>query len=70
MKPIPSQGRRLIALLKRKGMTSMELLCTGVSTCWWKRVSEALRPDELLVKRKNNSGLLVYRVVSATRWTA
>lgn len=63
MKPTPGQGRRLIALLKRRSMTSMELLRTGVSTCWWKRVSESLARDERLHKRKNNQGLLVYRVV-------
>ena len=65
-----TQGRRLIALLKRRAHSSMELLQTGISTCWWKRVAECLAAHELLVKVKGRDGLLRYRVVSATKWTA
>lgn len=43
------QGRRLIALLKSRAMTSMQLQMTGISTCWWKRVAESLRPGERLI---------------------
>jgi len=57
-----TQGRQLVSMLKRKGMTTMEMLQTGVSVAPWKRVSESLRPDECLVKTKNNRGLTVYRV--------
>jgi len=60
-----SQGRRLISMLKRRGMTSLHLQMTAVSTCWWKRVSESLRADERLVNAKNQRGLNVYRVVKA-----
>ena len=64
-----SQGRRLIALLKRRSYTSMELLQTGISVCWWRRVSECLADHEQLYSVKGRDGLLRYRVVTATRWT-
>ena len=70
MKPCPSQGRRLIALLKRRGMTYMEMLSLGISTSPWKRVKEQLGPCEVLQKYTNARGLVVWRVVSATKWTA
>lgn len=38
-----TQGRRLVELLKKRSMTSMQLQMTGISTCWHKRVAEALR---------------------------
>lgn len=57
------QGRRLIAMLKKRGMTTMDLLMTGISTAPWKRIAECLTHEELLDKRKNARGLLVYRVV-------
>lgn len=59
-----TQGRQLIALLKRKGYTTMELLKTGISTAPWKRIAESLKPDEALIKAKNARGLHVYRVRS------
>jgi hypothetical protein len=65
-----SQGRRLIALLKRRSYTSMQLLQTGISTCWWKRVAECLADHETLFSVKGRDGLLRYRVVAATAWTA
>lgn len=70
MKPTPSQGRRLIALLKRKPMTYGEMHRTGISTCPHKRVAECLAPHELLVKATNAQGLVVLRVRTATKWTA
>lgn len=70
MKPTPAQGRRLIALLKRKPMTYMQMLSLGISTSPWKRVCECLAPHELLVKATNAQGLVVWRVRSATKWTA
>lgn len=60
-----NQGRRLIAALKRKGHTTMEMLALGISVAPWKRIAEQLKPGEHLVKRKNERGLLVYRVVGA-----
>jgi hypothetical protein len=65
-----SQGRRLIALLKRRRYSSMELLQTGISGCWWKRVGESLKPYERLDSKEAADGLLRYRVVTATKWTA
>lgn len=57
-----SQGRRLIALLKRRPMTTMQMLQTGISCAPWKRISECLLPYERLVKVKRPDGLTVYRV--------
>jgi len=70
VKSTPSQGRRLIMLLKRRGMTYMQMLSTGISTSPWKRVEECLMPTEVVRKTKNGRGLVVWRVVSATKWTA
>lgn len=62
-----TQGRKLITLLKRRGMTSLELQLTGICTCWHKRAREQLRPNEklLISKRTIESGksINVYRVV-------
>ena len=69
MKPKPSQGRRLVQLLKRKAMTYREMLQASESYSPWKRVKEALRSDETVVKGERN-GLVTWRVVAATRWTA
>lgn len=59
-----TQGRKLISALKRRGMTTLEMLQLGISVCPWKRISEALQPGELLVKQKKGR-YTVYRVVSA-----
>jgi len=59
-----TQGRRLINLLKKRGMTVGEMLDTKISTCPWKRVSGAIQEDEKLMKYKNDKGLIVYRVVN------
>lgn len=60
-----SQGRRLIQLLKRRGMTMFEILQTGISICPWKRIAENLAPDETLFSVKNRAGYNVYRVISS-----
>lgn len=65
-----TQGRRLIALLKRRSMTTRELLSTGISVCPWKRVAECLHPHEQLVRSADKAGRTLYRVVAATKWTA
>ena len=65
-----TQGRRLISLLKRRNYTSLELLMTGISVCWWKRVAECLAEHETLHSVKGLDGLLRYRVIGATGWTA
>ena len=68
-----TQGRRLIAALKRRAMTYGDMLGMGISTCPHKRVAESLREGELLAKGYtyvNGRRLLRWRVVTATKWTA
>ena len=64
-----TQGRKLIALLKKRGMTTLELQQAGISTCPWKRINEHLRPDEELLKIKHypygGRWYYVYRVVAS-----
>lgn len=64
-----TQGRRLIALLKRRAMTYGDMQATGISTSPQKRVAECLADSEQLIKAVNGAGLVTWRVVSATRWT-
>jgi len=63
-----TQGRKLIALLKQRGMSTLELQQAGLSTCPWKRIIEQLRPNEELTKTKrypdNGRWFYVYRVVT------
>jgi len=63
-----TQGRRLIALLKRRGMTTLELQNTWLSACPWKRIVEQLKPNEKLLKTKRypdeGRWYYVYRVVA------
>lgn len=57
------QGRRLIAALKRKPHTYMEMLMLGISTSPQKRVVECLSPTEQVHKAKNSRGLVMWRVI-------
>ncbi|WP_421883237.1 hypothetical protein [Methylibium sp.] len=57
-----TQGRKLITLLKRRAMTTMDMLRTEISVSPWKRISESLKAGERLEKTKNRRGLNVYRV--------
>ena len=57
------QGRRLIQHLKRRGMTTLEMLQLGISVCPWKRIREQLRDGEHLVTNKKGR-FTVYRVVN------
>ena len=71
MKARPSQGRRLIMLLKRNPMTTMQMLQTGISGCPWKRIRESLHEDEQLLKHwAHLHGCNFYRVIKATRWSS
>jgi hypothetical protein len=65
-----TQGRRLIAKLKKKPYTYLEMLMLGISTCPQKRVVESLSPTEQVKKAKNKAGLVTWRVCYATKWTA
>lgn len=63
-----TQGRKLIELLKKRGMTTIELQQAGLSTCPWKRIKEQLTLREKLLKTKkypiNGRWFYVYRVVT------
>lgn len=63
-----TQGRKLIALLKRRGMSTLDLQQAGISTCPWKRIAEQLTDKEQLIKTKrypdNGRWFYVYRVVA------
>lgn len=70
-----TQGRQLIAHLKRKPHTYAEMMqvMRWESSSPWKRAVEALKPDEQIVKGLrlvNNRYLVTWRVVKATKWTA
>lgn len=66
MKP-KTQGRALIERLKRKAHTYLEMQAIGISTCPWRRITEALGADEQLLKVENKCGLITWRVVKACR---
>jgi hypothetical protein len=60
-----TQGRRLIALLKRRSYTGLQLNMLAISVSWWRRVDESLKPGEVLLKVKGRDGLLRYSVRGA-----
>lgn len=64
-----TQGRQLIAALKRRAMTYGDMQRLGISTSPQKRIVEALRADEQIVKGERR-GLVTWRVIKATRWAA
>ena len=59
-----TQGRRLIALLKRRRMTYMDMLMTQISVSPWKRIRESLKPGEQVLKRVDASGRTTWAVVA------
>ena len=67
-----TQGRILIAELKRRPMTYAQMLRFGQGNSPWKRVAECLREDEKLIKGKHASGCVTWavRTVRPTKWTA
>ena len=73
-----SHAEQLIRAIRRSrtGMTYGDLEALRVSSCPWKRISEAgarsLRPHEVLHQSPRKSdGRVVFRVVrTATKWTA
>lgn len=58
-----TQGRCVIAALKRRPHTYMEMLALGVSTSPWKRATECLRFGEIIDKGTNKRGLTTWRVL-------
>lgn len=69
MKAKTTQGRRLIARLKRRAHTYLEMQALGISTSPQKRIKECLRDGEVIDKGLRN-GLVTWRVLAPTRWTA
>lgn len=66
-----TQGRRLIAQLKRRAMTYGDMLSLRISTSPQKRVVESLKSDEQILKTKGRDGLVRWRVAkTCTAWTA
>lgn len=59
-----TQGRALIAQLKRRAMTYLQMNMLGISVSPHKRVAETLLPSERLVKGKDKAGRTTWRVVS------
>lgn len=57
------QGRRLIALLKERPMTYMEMNMLGISVSPQKRIKEQLLPGERLNKGTDKAGRTTWRVV-------
>lgn len=60
-----TQGRRLIAALKRKPHTYLGMNLLMESTCPWKRIKECLLPGENLVKSKDLEGRTTWRVLAS-----
>lgn len=63
-----TQGRRLIALLKKRHMSTLDMQREVACTCPWKRIEEQLNHNEELkrYKRYPDKGrwYYVYRVVT------
>ena len=63
-----TQGRRLIELLKKRGMSTLDMQREIACTCPWKRIEEQLKPNEFLLKNKRypdqGRWYYVYRVVA------
>lgn len=57
-----TQGRRIIAHLKRRAMTYGDMQRLGISTSPQKRVTESLAEDERIIKSRVG-GLIRWRVV-------
>ena len=58
------QGRQIIARLKRRAMTYLEMNMLGISVSPHKRVAEQLLPGETLVKGRDKQGRTTWRVVA------
>lgn len=60
-----TQGRFLVAKLKAKPHTYMQMLVYGVSVCPWKRVQESLKPGERLKKGRDRRNRITWSVCKA-----
>jgi hypothetical protein len=57
-----TQGRRLIAALKRKPHTYLEMQMLGISTSPQKRIKESLQFPEYVFKSYSKRGLITWQV--------
>ena len=57
------QGDKLIEILQKRGLTTLEMLQLGISVCPWKRLAECLPPGLRLDKSQRKGRHIVYRVV-------
>lgn len=57
------QGDKLVSMLKKRGMTTLEMVQTGISVCPWKRLVEAMPEGWRLDKSQRRGRHIVYRVV-------
>lgn len=66
-----TQADRLFALLRRRSMTYMDLILTGISVAPWKRLAEAehrlLARGEQLIRGVDKCGRRVFRVRKVAR---
>ncbi len=63
MNKYATQGRLVIAELKRRPLTYRQMLNLGVGNSPWKRAAECLRDDEVIVKGKHEpSGCVTWTV--------
>jgi len=70
-----TQCEQLLKAIRRKPMTYGDLQALRISTAPHKRLAEGahlyLKPHERLHREKRKyDGLVVFRIVRATRWTA
>jgi len=76
-RPALTQAAQLVQANRRsrtRGMTYGELQALHISTSPHKRLAESgsdwLRSHELLTRFKRRDGLIAFRIVRATKWTA
>lgn len=62
-----TQGRALIAELKRRPHTYMDMLRHGISISPWKRIKECLAENEQVVKAQDAKGRTTWRVTKAAQ---
>ena len=65
-----TQGRQVIAALKRKPHTYRDMLALGCGLSPWKRAMECLKDHEEIIRTTGKDGLVRWRAIAATRWTA
>lgn len=57
------QGDKLVEILKKRGLTTLEMNQLGISVCPWKRVKEAMPAGWKLDKSERKGRHIVYRIV-------